>query len=159
MKTVVIDNTVLSNFAHIEQPRLLGLAFDNSVTVPTVMNELAEGVRLEHVPDVDWSWLPVIKLTDDERAIADQIGQTLGRGESECIALAQSRNWILLTDDRDARKAGRAAGVMVSGTLGCLMNLIDRGILSMTETDKLLALMKHHGYRCPVNSLSELNRD
>jgi hypothetical protein len=34
MKTVVIDNTVLSNFAHVKQPQLLGLAFDNSVTVP-----------------------------------------------------------------------------------------------------------------------------
>ena len=69
MKTVVIDNTVLSNFAHVKQPQLLGLAFDNSVTVPAAMNKLAEGVRLEHVPDVDWSWLLVIKLNPIALAI------------------------------------------------------------------------------------------
>ena len=120
------------------------------------MDELAEGVRLNRLPDVEWGWLPVSKLTDSEQSLASQFRQTLGRGESECIALAKSREWMILTDDRDARRAAQAAGVPVSGTLGCLMNLIDGGTLSMPEADRLLALMKHRGYRCPVDSLSEL---
>ena len=66
---------------------------------------------------------------------------------------------MVLTDDRDARKVARKTDVPVSGTLGCLMNLIDSGILSITAADELLALMKQHGYRCPVNSLSELTGD
>jgi predicted nucleic acid-binding protein len=159
MTTVIVDNTVLSNFAHVEQPQLLGEAFDNPVTVRAVMDELTEGVRLERLPSVDWRDVPVIELTSDEQTSADLFGQRLGRGEAECIALAQSRQWMVLTDDRDARAAAREAGVIVSGTLGALMNLVEGGTLSLPQADHLLALMKQHGYRCPIDSLSELNED
>jgi predicted nucleic acid-binding protein len=63
----------------------------------------------------------------------------------------------MLTDDRDARRAARETGLMVSGTLGALMNLVRANVLSLAEADKFLATMKRSGYRCPVNSLSELN--
>ncbi len=66
---------------------------------------------------------------------------------------------MILTDDRDARTAAREVGIMVSGTLGALMNLVEGGTLSMSQADHLLVLMKQHGYRCPVDSLSELNED
>ncbi len=159
MTTVVVDNTVLSNFAHVEQPQLLCEAFDNPVTVRAAMDELIEGVRLERLPSVDWNDVPVIELTSDEQTSADLFGQRLGRGEAECIALAQSRQWMVLTDDRDARAAAREVGIIVSGTLGALMNLVEGGTLSMSQADHFLARMKQHGYRCPVDSLSELNED
>ena len=108
MTTVVVDNTVLSNFTHVEQPKLLRAAFDNPVTVRAVMDELIEGIRLDRLPPVDWGDIPVIELTADEQESADVIGQRLGRGEAACIALARSRQWIVLTDDRDARAAARA---------------------------------------------------
>lgn len=129
------------------------------VTVRAVMDELTEGVRLERLPSIDWSGVPVIELTPDEQASADMFGERLGRGEAECIALAQSRQWMVLTDDRDARTVARESGIIVSGTLGALMNLVEVGILSMRQADHWLALMKQHGYRCPVDSLSELHDD
>ena len=98
----VVDNTVLSNFAHIQHPKLLALAVDEIVTVQAVMDELGVGVELKRVPDVDWSWLTITQLTDDELAVAHSLQQSLGRGESACIAAA-ARRWLLLTDDRDAR--------------------------------------------------------
>lgn len=159
MIAAVIDTTVLSNFAHVDQPHLLRSAFDDPVTVRAVMDELAEGVRLVHLPDVNWRWLRVVELTTDEQLHASELNRTLGRGESDCIALAQSRQWIVLTDDRDARAAARAAGVAVSGTLGCLMNLIDANALTLPQADRWLAHMVQHGYRCPVKSLAELRRD
>ena len=94
MTAAVVDNTLLSNFAHIQQPKLLEAAFDRSVTVRTVMDELEVGVQTTRIPSVDWSWLPVIELTDDEHAMAKHLNQTLGRGEAACIALAKSRQWI-----------------------------------------------------------------
>jgi predicted nucleic acid-binding protein len=157
MTAAVVDNTLLSNFAHIQQPKLLEAAFDQPVTVRTVMDELQVGVQTARIPSVDWSWLPVIELTDDERVMAEHLNQTLGRGEAACIALAKSRQWIILTDDRDARRAAREAGLIVSGTLGALMNLVRGYALSLAEADKFLAIMKQSGYRCPVNSLSELD--
>jgi predicted nucleic acid-binding protein len=157
MTEAVVDNTLLSNFAHIQQPKLLETAFDQPVTVRAVMDELEIGVQTTRIPAVDWSWLPVIELTDDERVMAEHLNQTLGRGEAACIALAKSRQWIILSDDRDARRVAREAGLIVSGTLGTLMNLVRGKSLSLAEADKFLAIMKRSGYRCPVNSLSELD--
>jgi predicted nucleic acid-binding protein len=158
MTEAVVDNTVLSNFAHIQQPTLLATAFDQPVTVRAVIDELEVGVRNARIPSVDWSWLPVIELTDDERVTAERLNQTLGRGEAECIALAKSRQWIVLTDDRDARRAAQEVNLIVSGTLGALMNLVRGTALSLIEADEFLTTMKQRGYRCPVNSLSELDR-
>jgi predicted nucleic acid-binding protein len=90
MIEAVVDNTLLSNFAHIQQPKLLESAFDQPVTVRAVMDELEVGVQTTRIPSVDWSWLPVIDLTDDERMMAQRLNQTLGRGEAECVALAKS---------------------------------------------------------------------
>jgi len=50
MTTVVLDTTVLSNFAHIQQARLLEAAFNQPVTVPSVMEEMQAGMQLECVP-------------------------------------------------------------------------------------------------------------
>jgi predicted nucleic acid-binding protein len=148
MTEAVVDNTLLSNFAHIQQPKLLAAAFDQPVTARAVLDELEVGVQIARIPCVDWSWLRVIELTDDER-----LNQTLGRGEAACIALAKSRQWIILTDDRAAREAG----LIVSGTLGALMNLVRANALSLAEAYKFLATMKLSGYRCPVSLLTELD--
>ena len=156
MTAAIVDNTVLSNFAHIKQPNLLKQSFTHLVTVSAVMDELNDGVQLGRIPNVDWQWLQVIKLTQPEQSIARQLQKTLGKGEAECIALAQSRQWIVLTDDRDARKTAKQAGVKVSGTLGALISLVDNDVLSMKEADEVLAAMMAHGYRCPVKSLTEL---
>lgn len=44
MTGAVVDNTLLSNSAHIQQPKLLESAFDQPVTVRAVMDELEVGV-------------------------------------------------------------------------------------------------------------------
>jgi hypothetical protein len=41
MTAAVIDNTLLSNFAHVQQPKLLEAAFDQPVTVRAVVSNPA----------------------------------------------------------------------------------------------------------------------
>lgn len=156
MSAGVLDNTVLSNFAHVQQPRLLEQAFDSLVSVPAVMEELTIGQQKGRIPKVDWSWLTIVELTTSEKMLSQDIGQTLGRGEAECIAVAQSRMLFVLSDDRDARRITQSKGIVVTGTLGALMNLVRQDILSLPDADELLQIMRRQGYRCPVNSLSEL---
>lgn len=156
MIAAVVDTTVLSNFAHIEQPRLLANAFDQLVTVEAVLAELTIGMASGRIPAVEWSWLTVIEMTAAEVASAEKLNRTLGAGESQCIALAVARGWMIVTDDRDARRAAQAMNVAFSGTLGALMNLVRGNSLSLSEADNYLKVMKQHGYRSPVNSLSEL---
>ena len=64
---IVVDNTVLSNFALIQHPEFIQLAFMDEVgTTESVFDELERGVSLGHLPDCQWDWLQRISLTDDE---------------------------------------------------------------------------------------------
>lgn len=159
MTAAVVDTTVLSNFAHVKQPLLLRQAFDHLVAPTAVMDEWRDGIRLGVVPLVEWAWLSEIELTAAEQLVADEFGETLGRGEAACLALGSSRGWMVLTDDQNARKAARKAGLMVSGTLGALMNLIHLKVITVAEGDLLLSEMMRRGYRSPIDSLSELDID
>lgn len=152
----IVDNTVLSNFAQVEQARWIAEAFEQPVTVAAVMEELKIGVEQRRIPDVDWSWLEVVDLTPAERAVADELNRRLGRGEAECLAVAAKRGGLIVTDDRDARRTAQLLGVPVSGTLGVLMNVVHRQGISVRDADEILSLMKRRGYRCPIGSLTEL---
>lgn len=156
MTVAIVDNTVLSNFAHVSKPELLQAAFDELVIPPAVREELTEGEHSGQVPTVDWNWMAVIELTPDEKLRATQLEEVLDFGEAECIAVAQARNWIVLTDDRDARRMAQSPGIDLAGTLGALINLVEHSILTLAQADTLLTEMRQHGYRSPVNSLSEL---
>ncbi len=80
----------------------------------------------------------------------------LNVGEASCLAIAASRGYRVLTDDRDAREMAATWRIPISGTLGLLLRLIDLKIVSLAEGDDLLARMTAAGYRSPVDSLQEL---
>ena len=80
----------------------------------------------------------------------------LNAGEAQCLALTQSRQACLCSDDTAARRLAREHGVPVSGTLGALLALVERDELSLEEGERLLALMRRQGYRSPVVSLHKL---
>lgn len=61
-----------------------------------------------------------------------------------------------MTDDREARTTAQSLGVAVSGTLGTLANLVRGKAITLAEADTLLLQMMRHGYRSPVQTLSEL---
>jgi predicted nucleic acid-binding protein len=155
MPEVLVDTTVLNNFAQILRPDLLQLAFSDLRTTGQVREELDEGERLGIVPRCDWSCLEILPLAPEERALADELGRRVDAGEAECLALAKLRGWLFLTDDRTARKVAQGLGVKISGTLGSLERLVSRTILSLDEADRLLEAMTSRGYRSPIRSLRE----
>lgn len=156
MSDAVADTTVLNNFAQVRQPHLLRVVLPGLAAPTDVIAELSRGERLGAVPRSDWSWLQILELTEAERQDATEIGQSLDPGEAACIALAQSRGLTLLTDDRRARRLARSLGIRVSGTLGTLTSLVWQNEMSLEQADALLAEMREHGYRSPVDSLKDL---
>jgi len=62
--TVLLDNTILSNFSAVQRPDLVRLAFVEEVatTVPA-FQELHAGVAIGKVPACDWEWLTRVALT------------------------------------------------------------------------------------------------
>lgn len=154
MPTALLDTTLLSNFAHVQRPDLLQWALkEDAATTPGVMAELKAGEALGLVPPCNWSWLPTLEPTDEEYRLAAALLQQLDPGEAECLAVAQLRQCKFFSDDFAARRLARQRGLTVSGTLGILLVLVDEKRLSPEEADHLLAIMIHHGYRSPVNSL------
>jgi predicted nucleic acid-binding protein len=120
------------------------------------MVELRAGEALGLVPACDWHWLTILQPTDEERTLAKELESRLDPGEAECLAVAQMRRCKFLSDDLTARRLALHREVNLSGTLGVLLTLVDRGHLSLAEANGLLAAMISHGYRSPVESLEEL---
>jgi predicted nucleic acid-binding protein len=153
--TALLDNTVMSNFAAVQRPDLLRLAFgDQLATSQQAFAELQAGVHRGKLPDLDWSWLPVWSLEAMEVPHYHDFLRKLNGGEAACLAMALARRCRILTDDRDARETARRLRIPLSGTLGVLVRLVDIGVLSLDEADALLFRMIAAGYRSPVVSLS-----
>lgn len=154
---VLLDSTVLSNFAYVQRPDLLCTALGEiAATTPMVMTELRTGETQGKVPGCDWSWLPVVELTAEEQRLTAEFSLQLDPGEAECLAVAQVREGRILSDDLAARRCADQRGIEVSGTLGVLLLLVNQCYLDLDEADKLLRTMVEHGYHSPVASFREL---
>jgi predicted nucleic acid-binding protein len=156
MRAALSDTTVLSNFAHVERPDLLRVLFSPLLAPPSVLAELMEGERRALIPKCSWGWLDVVEPTAPEEVLAEELRKSVGPGEAEGLAVARSRNLLILTDDLDARQLAESLGLDLSGTLGCLRDLVKRSILDVAAADFFLARMRERGYRSPVRSLRDL---
>ncbi len=155
---ILLDTTVLSNFAHVKRLGLLRSALPGAATTPHVVEELKRGIASGYLPESDWTWLNVVELTPVEEANLARVRLVLGEGEASCIAVIIERGGVLFSDDGDARRYARHCGLQVSGTLGVLFLLVKRGQLTVREADACLQEMVAHGYRSPVRSLAELRQ-
>lgn len=156
MTLSLLDTTILSNFAHVQQPELVRLALgDQAATTPAVLAELHRGEALGLLPRVDWRRLLPLTLTDAEQTLVGQYQDIVDVGEAECLAVAVMRQACLLIDDLAARRLAQAQKVPVSGTLGLLLRLIQQKHLAAPAADALLTLMRQAGYRSPVISLHD----
>ncbi|MFN3763038.1 MAG: DUF3368 domain-containing protein [Anaerolineae bacterium] len=154
---LVVDNTVMANFALVSHTDWLRAVWPGMLVTPVeTWAELQAGIRLGRLPNADWSWLTVLPLTEEERNLRDQLIPPLDQGEAACLALAYSRRYALLTDDRVARREARRMGVPVSGTIGILKLLADEGHVSLDAADAALQRMIALGYYAPIRSLREL---
>jgi predicted nucleic acid-binding protein len=154
---ILLDNTVLSNFAIVQRPELLRVAFgDVLATSEDVFEELNAGILSGKLPALDWSWLPIWTLDDAERVHYERFLQTLNAGEASCLAMALGRNCQFLTDDRDARELAGRLQVPISGTLGVLIRLVDIDAIELREAELLLTAMIAAGYRSPTASLVDV---
>jgi hypothetical protein len=141
---ILIDNTVLSNFALVQHPEFIRLAFLVDVgTSPDVMAELERGVSLGHLPDCQWEWLRIIQMTPAERQHFRQLRGRLGDGEASCLAIAAHRGWKVATDDKDARKWALRLHIPHTGTLGILGILVTQHTMSLAEGNAWLRGCSH----------------
>lgn len=158
MVKVIIDNTVLTNFALVKREDILLKIFGDTLYISDeVFQELKRGEERNVLPKRNWEWLKQLRIeSDQERHLFERIVQRLGSGESSCLTLAVNRNMNILTDDLDTRRYAQRLGISVSGTIGVLVLAIKKKIVDLKEGNKLLSEMIEKGYYSPYQVLDEL---
>ncbi|MEJ2304584.1 MAG: hypothetical protein P8Y14_23910 [Anaerolineales bacterium] len=150
----VLDNTVLSNFALVQRPDLpLRLWRGHVCTTPAALTEYLAAGEEHHLQPDCWNDLPVLELTSQEEEFANQLHARLGSGERACLAVANLRGGMLVTDDLDARRVAQIMKVPISGTLGILVQCVEKDIVSVDEANQLLTKMIAAGYHSPIEKL------
>lgn len=164
---VLVDNNVLSALAKIERLDLLSNLFDSVRTPSSVVDELdrAEAAgydfieRIDAVKTYDGGWLHIVTPTDTERRLADEIqDHALSSTDAQCIAIAASREWRLLTDDSHVGTVAAQRDVSVWDVPLILRAAIRRGYI---ETDEELStildsLRTRDGYRFAADDVERL---
>lgn len=164
---VVIDSTVLSNFAAVSRLDLLramcgGMAHITHEVQQEILQGIEEGYVfltpvLEQIGSGPEAWLRLTGFSSDaEEQSFREHARSLGYGEASCLALAERRKWVVLTDDRAARNRLRREALKVGGTLGVLYHAVKHGLITMIEGNGLLARMIELGYHSPCSDLGDL---
>ncbi|AAB91131.1 DUF3368 domain-containing protein [Archaeoglobus fulgidus] len=152
---VLVDNTVLSNFAKVGRVDLLSKAFEKLFVTEQVKEEFEFGVKRGVLPALPRNF-EILRLEEYELDIYNSLRTNLGKGEASCLAIAKNRKIPLLTDDFDARKVANILGVPVSGTVGVLARCVEKNLISKDEGNQILKEMIAKGFYSPISDLDEI---
>lgn len=163
--SIIIDTSVLSNFASIGQLNLLRSLYGSLYLSTEVYNEIQagreegyhfyEGVEQFISPFTSAGWLQLIGMVSkEELQLFGELPSSLHSGDRSCLAIAQERGFIILTDDRAMRKEAKRRHIPVSGTIGCLILAIKRGCCTLEQGNFWLNEMIRQGYRSPTTDLT-----
>ena len=106
---ILLDNTALSAFAHIDRLDLPSKLFGEAFIPESVYYE---GVLIK-----------VIKPSKHDVKYANKLPATLGPGERYTIAIGISMKCLIATDDLKPRKIAKGLGLDIIGTLGILRTI------------------------------------
>jgi predicted nucleic acid-binding protein len=163
----ITNTTVLANFAAANQLELIPAVLGTVYIPEQVLDEVLTGYHLGYsfyenfqelvFPFASTGWLHLTSLqTADEFRLYGSLLTSLHSGEAACLSIAHHRSWTVLSDDKKARKVGRRMNIILSGTIGILLALVEENLLALNEANLLLQEMIRGGYHPPVNKLDEL---
>ena len=158
--SVIVNNTVLSNMALINRLDLLESIFGKVFLTLEVYEEVENGIEHGHSFQLrtkqainDNKWLLVTGLENQELEIFFRLSEKLHIGEASCLAIAQIRRWMFLTDDGNARNYAEKFNIMLSGTVGILRDAVYEKLITIVQGEKYLQIMIKYGYRSPIKHL------
>jgi len=154
---ILLDNTVLSNFALVKQMALLKeYCGDKAASTNNVFDEFKQGVKERIFTDTEFDWIRGLDLSEKENTMFLNFCKKLGKGEASCLAIAISRGHDLLSDDMAVRKIALREGVRFSGSIGVLLELTRMGGIGLEKGNEILNGFIKCGYYSPVNKLDGL---
>ncbi len=154
---VLLDNTVLSNFAAAQQPSLaIAACPGRACTTEAALAEYLVTPESHGLAADAWRDLPIVAMSDHERQLSETLPVGLGAGERTCLATASARHGILASDDLYARRIAAQHGVRITGSIGLLMMALEAQLVSIDQANTLLTAMIAAGYHSPVDTLAAL---
>ena len=132
MPAVVADSSPLVYLSRLGRLELLRELHGEVLIPPAVWREVAEeGAELIEGKLVrqesQRGWIKV--ATDLGNGIQDPQMEALDEGERDAIALAISRNALLIIDELQGRAVAKRLGLTITGTLGILVEARLRGLI------------------------------
>jgi len=164
--SIISNTTVLSNFASIGQLDVLRRLYQ-VLHIPTeVYEEISTGLEEGYLfyqdvvadihPFSEAGWLHLAVMEMDELRRFGELPSRLHKGEAACLAIAEHRRWTLLTDDSAAREEAARRRIRLSGSIGCLVLAVERGLATLEQANDWLSEMIRLDYRSPVTDITPL---
>lgn len=158
---VVTDANVIINFIHIGQLELLARLPGMRFVIPEhVVAEVHEPAQAAELHDfIESGGLERTRITEPaELERYAELSETLGKGESACLALAESRGWSLASDER--RKFRRTVVEKIGEeslltTPGLIVRAIRGGLATVAEADRWKATLEDKRFKMRFMSFSE----
>lgn len=112
------------------------------MTVDAVQQELEDGAEthlyLEHALDIFNNEIPVISPSSSAEKLEEALLETLDPGEAQALAVAETANGMVVTDDGDAHATAKQRGVGLTGSIGLLVRFVEDGHISAATADEYL---------------------
>jgi len=139
-KVIISDTSCLIGLTNIGQINILREMYGSIIITPEVMEEY--GVPLPE-------WISVREVTDKEKITV--FSKLFGLGESSAMALAmETKNALLIIDDKRARQFACGLELKITGTLGLLIMAYKKGIIQ--DIDSIVTSLREVNFRLPVNT-------
>jgi predicted nucleic acid-binding protein len=161
-QVVVTDANVLINLMHAGRLDLLGALTAFEFVVPDhVVAEITVPVQRQAL-EIAFirSSLSKQSITDPgELATYAELRRIMGSGEAACLAMAETRRWLIASDEKRRFRreviARLGEGRLVT-TAGLFVIAIRAGAISVEEADQVKELLQRHRFRMAFRSFREL---
>lgn len=143
-RPTVLDATVLSNFASSGGVDWLVETVERPGVVPAVEGELERGLDFGHqflAAAIEPVGEEILRLEPSSGAASNipESSEKLDTGEAQSLRCAVEYDGVLATDDLAARKLANRNDVPVTGSIGLLMNGIERDEVTPQTANEWLA--------------------
>jgi predicted nucleic acid-binding protein len=159
---VATDTCIAINLLRVGRLDILGALPDYSFHMPAeVIAEIEDPDQQQIIREaVRQGWIREAKLEDPAELQTFALANAqLGRGESACIALAETRGWILATDDSKGakwKKVISAPGIQLLNTPGIILLAIRKGVLTVQQADEIKDALEKNKFKMGFNSFEDL---
>lgn len=161
-RIVVTDANIVINLIHAGHLALLGALPGYEFIVPEdVVSEITDPAQrgaLETAIHTGLLRRETITATAELTRYA-QLRQVVGKGEAACLTLAESRGWLVASDEKRRFRrevlASLGAGRVVT-TAGLLVLAIRAGLISVEQADEAKAVLERNRFRMGFKSFREV---